>query len=154
MPSLPSTPIGAVVVVVAGEIAGGDAIDEDGADRRAIRQVAADARDGEVGARHDVVVVGGLHVEQADVELAGLARDAAAADDRDRLAVVANADAAAEEQIDLTGIADREEAGVLEEERPLLGEEQREAIEVDLLIVDLDLGEVGVDGARRASGSA
>ena len=59
---------------------------------------------------------------------------------------VADADAAAEEQIDLAGIADREEAGVLEEERPLLREEQREAIEVDLLIVDLDLREVGVDG--------
>ena len=80
------------------------------------------------------------------LNLPGLARDAAAAQDRDRLAVVADADAAAEEQIDFTGIADAEEAGVLEEERPLLREEQREAIEVDLLIVDLDLREVGVDG--------
>ncbi len=61
-------------------------------------------------------------------------------------AVVADADAAAEEQIDFTGIADAEEAGVLEEERALLREEQREAIEVDLLIVDFDLREVGVDG--------
>ena len=90
--------------------------------------------------------VGGLHVEQADVELPGLAGDAAAADDRNRFAVVADADAAAEEQVDLTRIADAEEAGVLEEERALLRKEQLEAIEVDLLIVDFDLREVGVDG--------
>ena len=35
---------------------------------------------------------------------------------------------------------------VLEKERPLLGEEQVEAIEIDLLLVDFDLREVGVDG--------
>ena len=80
------------------------------------------------------------------LNLPGLARHAAAAEDRNRLAVVADADAAAEEQIDFAGVADAEEAGVLEEERPLLREEQVEAIEVDLLIVDFDLREVGVDG--------
>src|SRR5690606_34286442 len=41
--------------------------------------------------------------------------------------------------------ADCEEARVLEEERPLLGEEKTEAGEIDLLIVHLDLREVGVD---------
>ena len=101
-----------------------------------------------------ILIVVGLHVQQADVEAPGLARHAAAAQNRNRLAVVADADAAAEEQVDLAGVADREEAGVLEEERPLLREEQVEAVEVHLLIVDLDLREVGVDGARRASGSA
>ena len=129
------------------EIAGGDAVDEEGADRRAIGQVAGDAGHGEVGGRHDLVHVGGLHVEQADVVASGLARQSAAADDRHRLAGGVQADAAAEEQIHLTRVADREEAGVLEEERPLLGEEQIEAIEIDLLVVDLDLGEVGVDRA-------
>jgi hypothetical protein len=40
----------------------------------------------------------------------------------------------------------RRRARVLEEERPLLRKEQVEAVEVDLLLVDLDLREVGVDG--------
>ncbi len=44
------------------------------------------------------------------------------------------------------GLPDGEEAGVLEEERPFLGKEQVEAVEIDLLLVDLDLREVGVDG--------
>ena len=67
-----------------------------------------------------------------------------AAEDRDRLTVRPDADAAAEEELDLLGDADREQAGVLEEEGPLLGKEEVEAVEVDLLLVDLDLGEVGV----------
>ena len=39
-----------------------------------------------------------------------------------------------------------EDAAALEEEVALLREEQAEAREVDLLLVDLDLREVGVDG--------
>ncbi len=56
------------------------------------------------------------------------------------------------EQVDLAlvaaavGRAEVEDAGVLEEEVPLLREEEREAREVHLLLVDLDLGEVGVVG--------
>jgi len=38
-----------------------------------------------------------------------------------------------------------EDAGVLQEELALLGEEEGEAGEVDLLLVGLDLGEVGVE---------
>ena len=57
---------------------------------------------------------------------------------------VADTDAAAEEQVHLARVADAEQPGVLEEERTLLGEEQREAIQVDLLIVHFDLREVGV----------
>ncbi len=56
------------------------------------------------------------------------------------------ADAAREEQIDLLRVAELERRRVLEEERPLLGEEQIEARQVDLLLVGLDLREVGVDG--------
>ena len=93
------------------------------------------------------LVVARLHVEEPDVEVSGLARHAAAPQDRDGLAVVGEADAPAEEQLHLARVAHREEPGVLEEERALLGKEQVEAIEVHLLVVDLDLGEVGVDGA-------
>ena len=42
--------------------------------------------------------------------------------------------------------AELEDAGVLEEEVALLGKEQAEAREVDLLLVGFDLREVGVDG--------
>ena len=81
--------------------------------------------------------------------LAGQTRAAA---NRQQRAVVADADAAAEEQIDLTRAPDREQPAVLEEERPLLREQQVEARQVDLLFVDFDLREVGVVGEveRRA----
>ncbi len=71
-----------------------------------------------------------------------------------RLAVRAEADPPAEEELDLLRHPDREEAGVLEEEGALLGEEEVEAVEVDLQLVHLDLGEVGVVRWRRGSGSA
>ena len=66
--------------------------------------------------------------------------------DRNLLAVLAEADPPAEEDVDRPGLSDREQARVLQEERPLLGEEQREPVEVDLLVVHLDLREVGVEG--------
>ena len=64
--------------------------------------------------------------------------------------------APAEEEIDLAGPADREEAPVLEEERPLLGKQQVEPRQVDLLFVHFHLREVGVVGQieRRARGDA
>ena len=87
----------------------------------------------------------GLHVQQADVVAAQLAAQASAADDVDRLAVGQQADAPREEQIDRLRLPELKELRVLEEERTLLGEEQREARQVDLLLVGFDLGEVGVD---------
>ena len=56
------------------------------------------------------------------------------------------ADAAAEEDVDLLRLAELEGRGVLEEERPLLREEQVEPRQVDLFLVDFHLREVGVDG--------
>ncbi len=41
-----------------------------------------------------------------------------------------------------------EYAGVLQEKRPLLGEEDREAGQVDLPVVDLGFAKVRVDGRR------
>ena len=98
--------------------------------------------------------VAGLHVQHADVDAVDLAAQAAAAPDRHEQSVLVEADAAAEEQIELVALADREQAGVLQEERPLLGKAQIEAREVDLLRVDLDLREIGVVGQRPGSGWA
>ena len=60
--------------------------------------------------------------------------------------VRADANRPAEKYFRLPADADREQPGVLEEERALLGKEQVEAIEIDLLRVHLDLREVGVVG--------
>ena len=68
------------------------------------------------GCERDVV---GLHVQHADVEAAGLAAQAGARLDRHQRAVVIEADAPAEEQIELLPFADREQSGVLQEERTL-----------------------------------
>ena len=126
-------------------------VDEDGADARAPQDVAAVAADEEVvtGTAEGAV---GLDVEHADVMRARLARQPRAADDRHRLARGRQADATTEEQIGLhlrrrerRPGAHREEVRVLEEEVALLREEEAEAREVDLLVVDFHLGEVGVE---------
>ena len=75
-----------------------------------------------------------------------LAAQAPAAFDRHERAVLVEADAAAEEQVELLSLADREQPRVLEEERALFRKAQVEAREVDLLRVDFDLREVGVVG--------
>ncbi len=66
------------------------------------------------------------------------------ADDRDFLIVGADPDGTAEEHLGLAADADREEPGVFEKERALFGKEQVETIEIDLLRVHFDLGEVCV----------
>ena len=88
----------------------------------------------------------GLNVEEAHGEASRLAGEPPAAQQGDRLVVGADADAAAEEELHRFRRSHREGAGVLEEERALLGEEKIEAGQVDLLLVGLDLGEVGVIG--------
>ena len=127
-----------------------------GADGTAVEDVALDPQHGEVR-RVDVarIVRAGLDVEGADRGAAALAGEPPAAQQRD-LAPGVEADAPAEEEIGRVAAAggepgagpagERERAGAFEEEVALLGEEQVEAGEVDLLFVDLDLGEVGVDG--------
>ena len=108
-------------------------------------------------ARHRFIA--GLDVHHADAERADLAGQAAADVDRDDAAAV-EADAAAVEQVRRVGAAaaaagiaaarcaaapEVEQAAALEEELALLRKEQVEARQVDLLLVDLDLREVGVD---------
>ena len=88
----------------------------------------------------------GLHVEQSDVGWPRPAGESRAGEDRNLLSVLADADAPAEEHFGLAGAADREEPGILQEERPLLREEEIEAVQIHLLLVHFDLGEVGVDG--------
>ena len=89
--------------------------------------------------------VSGLHVEEADVIAAQLPAQASAGQDVDRLTKLRNTDTAREEQVNRLRLAELKGLRVLEEERPLLGEEDREPGQVDLLLVGLDLREVGVD---------
>ena len=146
--------VGAARRSPAREVAGFEPVGEDAADRRTVRQVAADAHHGEVGAGHGVFELVGLHVEDANIEASRLARHATAAKNGNGLAGIGDANAATEEEVDLAGVADAEEAGVLKEERPLFREEQVEPIQVDLLIVHFHLSEVSVHGrVQRKAGS-
>ena len=96
-------------------------------------------------ARSSIDGVGGLHVEKADVIAAQLPAQASAGADVDRLTKLRNTDTAREEQINRLRLTELKGVRVLEEERPLLGEEDREPGQVHLLLVGLDLREVGVD---------
>src|SRR5690606_10351600 len=71
-------------------------------------------------------------------------RQASTTNDRLRCAVVGNADAPRKEEVYRLWRAGREYAGVLQEERTFLGKEDREAREIDPLVIDLHLREVGV----------
>ena len=145
-------PVRPVAVAGGRQVAGALAVHEDGADPRAVRQLARDADHGEVAGRGLRVARARLHVEEAHVEAAELAREARAPGDRDHLARRPDPDPAREEEVHLSRGAEREQARVLEEEGPLLRVEEAEAVEVDLLLVDLDLREVGVH--RRVEGEA
>src|SRR5690606_26447732 len=67
-----------------------------------------------------------------------------ATDDGNGCPGIADPDAAAEEELRRLIAAHREEARVLEEEGPLLREEEAESCEVELLLVHFDLGEIGI----------
>src|SRR5262249_34022939 len=100
--------------------------------------------------------VAGLDVEDTHVEARLPARDLETGEDRDLLAVQ-EPDRAAEEGNQLGILAPQAgnvvHPGALEEERPLLREEELEAREVDLARVHLRLREIGVDGqGRRQAG--
>ena len=129
---------------------------EHAADAAAPQDVALGAQHREVGGLDPRrLVIAGLHVDRAEGELAGLAGGAAAGDERNHARLI-EADAAAEEQVRRVAGAGaesgagaagkRERAEAFEEEVALLREEQVEARQVDLLLVDFDLREVGVDG--------
>src|SRR5205814_9555700 len=102
-----------------------------------------------------------LKVERSDAVVAEASRQARAAADWNRLSVVREPDAAAEEQDrvglpsarqssaaedDAAALPELEDPGVLQEEIALLGKEETEPREVHLLLVGFDLREVGVDG--------
>ena len=111
------------------------------------------AHDGEVVRGH-LAEFSGAHAQQSDVGGAHLAGDTGSGIHRQANATGPDADPAAEEQLDLLRFPDTEQAGVLKEEGPLLGKEQAEPVQVDLLLVRLDLGEVRVVGEvqRQARG--
>ena len=130
------------------------------ADAAAAQDVALGARDGERG-RLDALrlalerrQLAGADAEQADGETARFAAQSSAGTER-RNAPAVETDPPAEEQIRRHATAGaeagartsgkRERPEVLQEEIPLLGKEQVEARQVHLLLVDLDLREIGVD---------
>ena len=90
-----------------------------------------------------------LDVEQANRQRAGATGEFQAAEEIDLRAVVREADAVREKRQRVrVDAAESEERRVLREERALLRKEKREAAEVDLTLVDLGVGEVGVDRER------
>ena len=133
-------------------------VGEHRADRAAAQDVALDPQHGEIrrlGAASSVLVAG-LDVDDADAVCADLAGEPAAGVDRDHAARDSGRCAGCR-----TGTACRrrvvrplpaagaaagevEHAAAFEEEVALLGKEQAEPRQVDLLLVDLDLREVGV----------
>ncbi len=146
-PARAVVPVQAVGLVRArtGRIAAG----EDAAQRRSLAQVVRDARDGEVALGHALGRVG-AHVERADVPALVPPGDLAAVEDRDFLPGVVQPHAAAEERDQVVAqVGELEDARVLQEERALLGEEEREARQVELARVGLGLGEVRVDRQHR-----
>ena len=94
-----------------------------------------------VRSRYAGVTVLGLEVQKADGEGTRLSRDASPSQD-----VVVDADAAAEEDVGRSIVAELEELGTLQEELPFFRIEEAEAAQVDLDVVHFHLGEVGVVG--------
>ena len=167
LPDAPATIHRKGAVVVVGRRHGARAlpVHEQPADARPVREIASHPRDGEVVRRGHVLDRLGLHVEESDRgRVVDFARQSGAAENRHRSTVCVDSDVAAEEQLGLAQVAaagrslvgDRERSRVLEEERPLLGEEQVEPVQVDLLVVDFHLGKIGVDRGveRQARGDA
>ena len=125
------------------------------AEAAAAQDVALHAHDGEVGraALGDPSCVAGLDVQQPEAVSAHPAGEAAAASiGTSTSRVEADAPAVEEDRRVAAPLAvgatppNANSALVLEEELTLLGEEQAEAREVDLLLVGFDLREVGVVG--------
>src|SRR3954469_700336 len=121
-----------------------DALHADDTHARSRGEFAADTQDrirhrllpGVVALREDL--------EAADGQSGQTSGEPAAADDRNRTANIVDPDTSGEEQIHRLRRARREDPRVFEEERTLLGKEQRKPREVGAYLVDLDLGEVGV----------
>ena len=139
---------GSVEIVVSGQAASRGAIDEHRADIRTGPEVLAYPCHGKVRRRRPGRGYRlGLHAQEADVGVgADLAGQPPAAQDRDLLTLLANSDSTTEEDFDLARLPHREEPGVLQKEGSFFWEEQIESVEVDLLVVDLHLCEVGVVG--------
>ena len=132
-------------------------VEDDGPKIRVLQDVAADAG-------HREVVGGGslklllLDVQKSQDKAPGPTRKAGSSQEREHPPLRRQADAPAVEELGVlapgcpsfcTHVAKPEHPGVLEEEVPLLGKEEAEAREVDLLGVHLYLGEVGIVGQVR-----
>ena len=95
--------------------------------------------------RRLVLEPGRLHVDQPDVPASEATHEAGAAVDTDLVAVVVEPDAAAVKQPAESSGVESENPGALLEKLTFFGKEKRKARQVDLLVVGLDLGKVGVE---------
>ena len=138
--------IGPIELVRPRRRAGGHLVDEDGAETATGTHLPGHAQNGEIVSRRHVLHLVGLHVEDTQVETIQLSGEAGAAQNGNLDSAGIDADAPAEEKLGLTGTSDLKVTGIFQEEGSLLGEEQIEAGQVDLLFVHFHLGEVGVQG--------
>ena len=120
--------------------------------------IALESDHAEILARYGVAFLG-LGAEYPQGILAYPTAEFCAADQVNRFAVVGNADAPAEKGDNHQRPRGRGQAvhrkigRILQKELPLFGEEKREACQVDLHIVRLGLGKVGIEGqAERQAG--
>ena len=146
--------------IVAGGRPGRIPSSEDRADVRLFEKVLPHAPDKHV-AVEDAGNLAGPHVQDADLGATGPAGELEAVVDG-HLLPAQQPDSAAEEGEDLgpsagnapglidAGRGEIEHAGVLQEEGPFLGEEDRKPGQVDLAIIDFGLAEVSVDRGRQA----
>ena len=155
--------------VIAGAV--GLLIEHEKTDVRVGQHVAAEPQRGEVG-RERCLRASLLNIEGSDAVLTNPAGQTRATENRNRFASVAQPDAPAEEQdrvlrgvlsssADIPADAESaaeatasgvpgilgelEDAGILQKEIALFGEEEAEAREIHLLLIDFDLREIRVD---------
>src|SRR5262249_54629854 len=129
------------------------------ADGAPLKHIPPDPRDAEVGRWHaELIVSAGLDIEQSDAIGPRTPGHAGAGPSRDCVALAVEAASPAVEEVRTFGTAaadaaEAENPRVLQEKIPLLRKEQVEARQVQLLIVGLDLREVGVAGEVRCEGT-
>ena len=139
------------IICVASRRGGALTIDENAADIRSLQNVSLDPQHGELiagnsEARCSLTEFAGLHLQEADVVSTDSSGDFCTVVNWHRRAVVSQSDSAREESLVLSFTAKEKDAGVLQKEIAFFGEEDGEAAEIDYLIIDLGLTEVGICG--------
>ena len=142
---------GPVVFGFALGIPDGLPIGEDEPDAASSEQLPPDTPHKKIGGGHHTFFIPGLNRQKAHLKTVNLSREASPGPNRN-LQSVFNPDPTAEEKIHLSGRSKSEGAGVLQKKVPFLRKKEWEAGQIDLLVIDFDLGEVGVDGDIQGHG--